>query len=82
MAVEVRLTKRFQKSFEKLDLSTRDRVREAVGHLRTDPHAGKPLKGELAGEWSLRIGDYRVLYTLGRGIVWVETVRHRREVYR
>ena len=82
MAAEVRLTRRFQKSFAKLDRTIQDRVREAVGHLRTDPHAGKPLKGELAGEWSLRVGDYRVLYALDGDIVWVETVRHRREVYR
>ncbi len=82
MASEVRLTRRFLKSFERLDQKLQSRVKEAVGELRENPQKGKPLKGELSGEWSLRIGDYRVLYTIEKNIVWIETVRHRKEVYR
>ena len=82
MASEIRLTRRFLKSFERLDRKVQGRVKEAVGKLRENPKLGKQLKGELTGEWSLRIGDYRVLYTIEKDIVWVETVRHRKEVYR
>lgn len=82
MESEVRLTRQFQKSFEKLARPVQERVREAVGVLRHDPRAGKPLRGDLAGEWSLRVGDYRVLYSIEGSVAWVETVRHRREVYR
>jgi mRNA-degrading endonuclease RelE of RelBE toxin-antitoxin system len=80
--VEVRLTNRFQKSYGRLDRVTQNRVRAAVGMLRADPRRGKPLKGDLAGEWSLRVGNHRVLYTIDGHVVWVQTVRHRREVYR
>ncbi|MHC3454013.1 type II toxin-antitoxin system RelE family toxin [Streptomyces prasinus] len=43
----------------------------------------KALRGHNV-RWRLRIGDYRVVYTVedGRLIVWVLTVGNRREVYR
>ena len=82
MAVELRLTRRFQRSFGKLDRTVRQRVQERAGELSDNPHLGKPLRGNLEGEWSLRVGEYRVLYTIEGSIVWVETVRHRRDAYR
>ena len=82
MAIELRLTRRFRKSFEKLDRETKERVKKAVGELAENPGKGKQLKGELTGEWSLRVGNHRVLYALEGGIAWIETVRHRREAYR
>jgi mRNA interferase RelE/StbE len=43
----------------------------------------KALHGHNA-RWRLRIGDYRVVYTIERGelIVWVLAVGNRREIYR
>jgi mRNA interferase RelE/StbE len=43
----------------------------------------KALQGR-SSRWRLRVGDYRVVYTIedGQLIVWVMTVGNRREVYR
>ncbi|MGW4694317.1 type II toxin-antitoxin system RelE family toxin [Kitasatospora cineracea] len=43
----------------------------------------KALQGHNS-RWRLRVGDYRVVYTVedGRLVVWVMTVGNRREVYR
>lgn len=43
----------------------------------------KALQGHNA-RWRLRVGDYRVVYTVedGQLIVWVLAVGHRRDVYR
>ncbi|MEV8419631.1 type II toxin-antitoxin system RelE family toxin [Streptomyces niveus] len=43
----------------------------------------KPLQGHNS-RWRLRVGDYRVVYTIedGQLIVWVMTVGNRRDVYR
>ncbi|MFG2694783.1 type II toxin-antitoxin system RelE/ParE family toxin [Kitasatospora sp. NPDC048407] len=43
----------------------------------------KALQGHSA-RWRLRVGDYRVVYTVedGQLVVWVLTVGNRRDVYR
>lgn len=45
---------------------------------------GKPLVGELAGLWSARRGDYRVIYEIDDDteVVLIHRVQHRRDVYR
>lgn len=40
------------------------------------------LQGELAGATRLRLGDYRVLFTLEKNVVQVFAVKHRSEVYK
>jgi mRNA interferase RelE/StbE len=40
----------------------KQKVRAALSDILADPHCGKPLKGELDGLWSLRIGRYRIIY--------------------
>ncbi len=53
-----------------------------IQSLKENPKAGKPLVGPLKGRWSLRVGDYRILYEITRETVVILTVNHRREVYR
>lgn len=45
---------------------------------------GKPLRHELAGRWSARRGEFRVIYKINddRVVVRVVTIRHRRDAYR
>jgi mRNA-degrading endonuclease RelE of RelBE toxin-antitoxin system len=55
------------------------------GSLAGNPQrVGKPLVGELAGVWSARRGDYRVLYVVDEEarVVTVLTIAHRSDVYR
>ena len=59
----------------------KDRLRQAVLDLEQDPVLGKPLKGELAGSYSYRVGDWRVIYSFDKEFVTIEVIRHRREVY-
>ena len=40
------------------------------------------LHGELAGAFRLRLGDYRVLFTLDDDAMHIFGVRHRSEAYR
>lgn len=78
------LSKKFERDFSKLDKPSRDRVVEKLKALSGDPWLGKPLKGRLKDLWSLRIGEYRVLYQVlkKKRIVAVVTVRHRKAVYK
>ena len=36
----------------------------SIRNLEVNPHLGKPLRGDLSGKWSLRIGDYRIIYII------------------
>lgn len=52
--------------------------------LRKNPYQGKSLKGKLAGDYSLRMGDHRIIYTLHREtiVVYIIDLGHRKEIYR
>jgi len=55
------------------------------GALANDPHrVGKPLVGELAGLWSARRSEYRVVYAIDERAhtIIIHRVQHRRDVYR
>ena len=47
-------------------------------------HFGEPLKGDLAGLWRYRIGDFRIICEIqeSRLVVLALSVGHRREIYR
>ncbi|MGQ0464825.1 MAG: type II toxin-antitoxin system RelE family toxin [Sporichthyaceae bacterium] len=56
-----------------------------TGPIAADPHRlGKPLLPPLAGIWSARAGDYRVLYRIDEATrtVRVERIERRADVYR
>ena len=55
------------------------------GALAKNPQrVGKPLMGDLAGLWSARRGQYRVIYAIDDSVVTVvvATTVHRRDAYR
>ena len=63
---------------------TRRRIVNRIDGLAENPTAGTRLKGEFAGLWRVREGDYRIIYELRQSEVTVLVLRvaHRREVYR
>ena len=76
------------KQLKKMDPADARRIqtylRQRIEPL-SDPRAiGDPLKGNLAGLWRYRVGDYRLLCELHEDQLKVLVIRigHRREVYR
>ena len=56
-----------------------------MGPLAANPHrVGKPLRNELAGTYSARRGEFRVIYDIDDDRIRVEVIatRHRRQAYR
>jgi mRNA interferase RelE/StbE len=49
--------------------------------LRGEGRTGKPLAGEFAGLYRLRVKDYRVIYVRTSDGYLVLRIAHRREVY-
>ena len=58
------------------------RIENALLEMAADPRAGKPLKGDLTGNYSYRVGDWRIIYSVEKSFVYVKDIRHRREVYK
>lgn len=69
--------------YAKLQGREQRRVAAAFDLLRENPRAGKPLRGELKGYWSYRVGTYRILYKIKASeiVVYVLRIQHRKEVY-
>ncbi len=67
----------------KLDPQVARRVQAAIALLAEDPRppASRPLRGRPA--WRVRVGDYRVIYTIEDDVllIVVVTLGHRRDVY-
>ena len=74
-------TPKFERAFRKLDSELRRRISSQLLDLAVQPETGKRLHGRLKGIFSLRIGDYRVLYEIRKDNVILHMVEHRRSVY-
>jgi len=74
-----------KKSLDALDPQTRRRVLAGIESLAADPRTMPNVK-TLQGQpgYRLRVGDWRVIYTLKDDVLTVLVIRiaHRREAYR
>lgn len=80
--MELYLTRRFIHKLEKLPRAVQDEVRAALPEIERTPFEGKRLSGYLEGEFSWRVGRYRIIYTIEDKKIFAEAVAHRKEVYR
>ena len=66
-----------------IDARFKQRIREAVEQkLTSRPEIfGKPLRQSLKGYRKLRVGDYRIVFRIAGGKVFVLTIQHRSVVY-
>jgi mRNA interferase RelE/StbE len=83
---EIRITPEALRHLDRLPPKIRAAAIAALqGPISDNPRRlGKPLVGELAGLFSARRGDYRIIYEIddGANIVTVHRVQHRAAVYR
>ena len=85
MAAKVEYKASVAKDLRKLDrpnaLRLLSRIEKLLLHQGSQ---GKPLTGEFAGLFSLRAGDYRIIYTFDveRNTIHLLAIGHRREIYR
>ena len=71
------------RALRKLDKPTRLRIQGVIALLAEDPRppAARALQGRPG--WRVRVGDYRVIYTVADDVllVLIVTLGHRREIY-
>lgn len=83
MTRSVELTKRAARDLDALAKSKMlPKILSKIASLSRKPEAGKPLVGPLRGIWSLRVGEYRILYKIDGKKVVVLTVNLRKDAYR
>lgn len=85
MKYRVELTKAAVRDLTAVPKATLKRLDACILRLADDPlpPGVKKLKSS-SGLYRVRVGDYRIIYTIEQGIVTVIVVRvaHRREAYR
>ena len=68
----------------RLDKKLAKRILDKINLLETDPYGQNSQKLGAAKGYRIRIGDYRVVYTVNKTAktVTIIKIRHRRDVYR
>ncbi|MBI5524731.1 MAG: type II toxin-antitoxin system RelE/ParE family toxin [Deltaproteobacteria bacterium] len=85
MSYRIDFTASAAREFERLTHAVRDRVSRKIAVLRENPFPAGILKLSSGYEGHrLRVGDWRILYTVEASdqVITVYAVRHRREAYR
>ena len=75
---------KFYKKLLKSNRTLLGRIDHVLELLKTNPFIGKALKDNLKDKYSLRIGVYRIVYSVHKKevTVYIFDIGHRREVYR
>ncbi len=76
------LSKSAEKNFSSLPKTEQKKVNRKLLALQKNPLAGKPLKGQFQGFYSLKAWPYRIIYTLNKPKnITVHKILHRQSVY-
>jgi mRNA interferase RelE/StbE len=70
-----------KKDIKNADTESKKRLKRVITLLMDDPYQGKPLRYELKGIWSIRVGKYRLTYEIIDNIVRLRSFRLRKKVY-
>lgn len=79
---ELKFSSSSQSFIHALHPPLKERIANALLDIAINPQSGKPLKGDLKGNYSHRVGDWRIIYSIEKSFVYIKDIRHRREVYR
>jgi mRNA interferase RelE/StbE len=85
MPFRIQLERNAEKDLDRLTALVRQRITERISTLADNPRPRGCIKPQGASDlWRVRIGDYRVIYSIDDDLqlVRVDYVRHRKDAYR
>jgi mRNA interferase RelE/StbE len=77
----VALSKTSHEILRRLHPDIKRSIRKALDELSKNPYAGKPLKEELSGLWSLSVSHHRIIYQLETNGITIVYIGPRRDIY-
>jgi len=83
MPYRIEYTSSASKALSKLPTDLASRIKQAVSLLANNPRPQGSIKLTATDSYRIRVGDYRIVYTIHKQRLVVEIVRigHRREIY-
>lgn len=82
---KISITKQALKELEHLPKKETQQISKAIDGLSNNPRPSgcKKLKGESEYMWRIRVGNYRVIYTIDDQvkIIDVRKIGHRKDIY-
>ncbi|MFC1480436.1 type II toxin-antitoxin system RelE/ParE family toxin [Candidatus Omnitrophota bacterium] len=84
MRYTILIAPRAKKQIDELPPKIKEKIANAIEGLSLEPFLGKPLKAQLKGFYSYRVGNYRIIYDLVKHQLIIEIIKvmHRKDVYR
>ena len=83
MGYKIVYKKSITKDLKGIDKTRLKRIINSIEKkLIQNPKAGKMLTGEFKGLYRIRIGDYRVIYSILESEVLILRIAHRKDVYK
>lgn len=80
---EIIWTQKFEQDFKKIkDRATQDKLEKQIKKIRFNPNFGKPLRYDLAGERTVYIKPYRLIYSVVDDKLYLLRFDHRKDVYK
>ncbi|WP_456433363.1 type II toxin-antitoxin system RelE family toxin [Nitratifractor sp.] len=84
MTYRLKIDAKVIKDLKKIDRTWQQRILQKIKTtLCENPYSGKKLVGDLSPFWRIRVGNYRIIYTIHEEIVTVEVIKigHRKNIY-
>jgi len=76
-------TKKFEKAIKSIKGSDwKEKIKSKIKKIIGNPALGKPLKYDLHVERSVRIGPYRLIYSVKKDTLFLLRFEHRKKVYK
>jgi mRNA interferase RelE/StbE len=84
MTWRIFFTRSAEKELARLSPDVQARTARVIRSLEEHPIPAKAKRLKARSEFRIRVGDYRILYTLdyGERIITISAIGHRRDVYR
>lgn len=81
MDKEIKFTIESKSALHKLHIEIQRSVKSSLKKLAKGEIHGKPLKEQLKGFNSLKVGNYRIIYAIEQNRIIVFDVGHRKSIY-